>query len=220
MSFAAMQLATPPVTTAWREAFDGQRAAFAADMNPSHAVRLHRLSRLLEMTERIAPALIEALSADFGHRSAHVTRLADVMMVVAAIKHARRRLRGWTRTRRVPTGLAYLPGRSRLMPQPLGVVGIVAPWNYPYQLAIGPAIAAIAAGNRVMIKPSEAAPRFAELLKQAVAQSFAPEEMTVITGDADVGRSFVALPFNHCSSPARHKSGGRWRWPRRPTSHR
>jgi coniferyl-aldehyde dehydrogenase len=194
---AVMHAVPQLVVTPWREAFDSQRAAFAADMNPSRDVRLDRLSRLLEMTERIAPALVEALSADFGHRSAHVTRLADVMMVAAAIKHARRRLRRWTRTRRVPTGLAYLPGRSRLMPQPLGVVGIVAPWNYPYQLAIGPAIAAIAAGNRVMIKPSEAAPRFAELLENAVAQSFAPAEMTVITGDADVGRSFVTLPFDH-----------------------
>ena len=194
---AVTPLFAPTSASAWRDAFDRQRDAFAAEMNPSYAVRVDRLNRLLEMTERIAPELVAAVSADFGHRSPHVTRLADVMMVAAAIKHARRRLKRWMKIRRVPTGLAYLPGRSRLMPQPLGVVGIVAPWNYPYQLSIGPAIAAIAAGNRVMIKPSELVPRFAELLKQAVAQTFAPEEMTVVTGDADVGRCFVALPFDH-----------------------
>jgi len=180
-----------------RDAFDRQRAAFAREMNPSHAVRLDRLNRLLEMTERIAPALIDTVSADFGYRSPHVTRLADILMVVSAIKHARRRLRSWMKTRRVPTALAYQPGRSRVMPQPLGVVGVVAPWNYPYQLAIGPVVAAIAAGNRVMIKPAEDTPRFSALLQHAIAETFSPDEVTVITGDAAVGKSFVSLPFDH-----------------------
>jgi coniferyl-aldehyde dehydrogenase len=101
------------------------------------------------------------------------------------------------RTRRISTALAFQPGRCEIRPQPLGVVGVVAPWNYPYQLAIGPAIAAVAAGNRVMIKPSELTPRFASLLQDMVARAFAPEEMTVVTGDAELGKDFVALPFDH-----------------------
>ena len=179
------------------DAFQRQRAAFAADMNPSRETRLDRLNRLYAMTERIAPEIVTAICEDFGHRSPHVTRLADVMMVLSNIKHTRRKLARWMKTRRVPTALAYQPARNRVMPQPLGVVGVVSPWNYPYQLAMGPAIAAIAAGNRVMIKPSELTPRLSDLLQRAVAQDFAPEELTVIVGDAQVGKSFVTLPFDH-----------------------
>jgi len=180
-----------------REAFDRQRAAFGADMNPSHAVRIDRLDRLLAMTDKIAPEIERAVSADFGHRSVHVTRLADVMMVQSAIRHARRHLKSWMKVRRAPTGLAFRPGFSRIVPQPLGVVGVVSPWNYPYQLAMGPAIAAIGAGNRVMIKPSELTPRLAELMRAAVAECFAPEELTVVTGGTEVGTAFVGLPFDH-----------------------
>ena len=180
-----------------RDAFDAQRAAFAADMNPSYEVRLDRLNRLYELTETIAPLLVQAISADFGHRSPHVTRLADIMMVLAAIKHARRKLKRWMRTRRITTALAFQPGRCEIRPQPLGVVGVVAPWNYPYQLAIGPAIAALAAGNRVMIKPSELTPRLSALLAEGIARAFTPEEMTVVIGDAEQGKAFVSLPFDH-----------------------
>ncbi|MDM0065475.1 coniferyl aldehyde dehydrogenase [Variovorax sp. J31P207] len=180
-----------------RAAFDRQRAAFGADMNPSHAVRIDRLDRLLAMTDRIAPEIERAVSADFGHRSVHVTRLADVMMVQSAVRHARRHLKSWMKVRRAPTGLAFRPGFSRIVPQPLGVVGVVSPWNYPYQLAMGPAIAAIGAGNRVMIKPSELTPRLAELMRAAVAECFAPEELTVVTGGTEVGTAFVGLPFDH-----------------------
>ncbi|MET0542183.1 MAG: coniferyl aldehyde dehydrogenase [Variovorax sp.] len=178
-------------------AFDRQRVAFAADMNPSRADRLDRLGRLMDMTESIAPAIEQAISADFGNRSAHVTRLADVMMVQATIKHARRHLPSWMKERRAPTALAFMPGWNRIAPQPLGVVGVLSPWNYPYQLAMGPAIAALSAGNRVMIKPSELTPRLSELMRESVARYFAPEEMTVFTGDAEVGGAFAALPFDH-----------------------
>lgn len=174
-----------------------QRAAFMGDMWPDRATRDDRLRRLLALVERNADAMVAAAAADFGHRSAHVTRLADVMMVETAVRHARRHLRRWMRTRRVPTSIAFFPGRSRLMPQPLGVVGIVAPWNYPFQLALGPAAAALAAGNRVLVKPSELTPRCSALLQSMVAESFAPEEMAVVTGDAQVGRAFVELKFDH-----------------------
>ena len=180
-----------------QRAFHAQREAFALDMNPSYDLRLDRLNRLFEMTEAIAPALVQAISADFGHRSPHVTRLADIMMVLAAVKHTRRKLKRWMRRRRVTTALAFQPGRCEMRPQPLGVVGVVAPWNYPYQLSIGPAIAALAAGNRVMVKPSELTPRFSQLLQESVARFFVPEEMTVITGDAELGKDFVSLPFDH-----------------------
>lgn len=174
-----------------------QRAAFRAEPYPSLATRLDRLDRMMALTERYESAFIEAASADFGHRSPHVTRLADIMMVQVAIRHTRRHLARWMRPRRVPTGLAFMPARSRLVPQPLGVAGVIAPWNYPIQLALVPAMIALAAGNRVMIKPSELVPRCSEVMKQAVAEFFAPEEVAVITGDAALGKAFSGLPFDH-----------------------
>jgi coniferyl-aldehyde dehydrogenase len=99
--------------------------------------------------------------------------------------------------RRMPTDIKYRPGFNRLLSQPLGVVGVVAPWNYPYQLSMLPALGALAAGNRVMIKPSELAPRTAALMARIVRESFADDEMAVFPGDADVGKAFTELPFDH-----------------------
>lgn len=184
-------------TEAMRQVFAQQRQAYAADPVAPHAMRLDRLNRLLDLLDRSAPEMARAISADFGHRPAQVTRLADVLITRAMILHARRHLRRWMAARRVRTAAIYWPGRSRVQAQPLGVVGIVSPWNYPVQLSLGPAASALAAGNRVMLKPSEAVPRFSALLQQAVAERFAPDEMAVVTGDADLARAFVSLPFDH-----------------------
>ena len=97
----------------------------------------------------------------------------------------------------MPTGIKYRPGYNRLIPQPLGVVGVVAPWNYPYQLSMLPALAALAAGNRVMIKPSELTPRTAALMAGMVRENFGEDELAVFPGDAATGKAFVDLPFDH-----------------------
>ncbi|HEY8553306.1 MAG TPA: coniferyl aldehyde dehydrogenase [Burkholderiales bacterium] len=188
---------TQPVTDRMRRILERQRAAFLADMNPPCAVRRDRLDRLLAMTERHTDALVAAISEDFGHRSRQETLLTDVLTVIAAIKHARRHLKRWMKPRRAPTALQYRPAHNRILRQPLGVVGIVSPWNYPYQLAVGPAVGALAAGNRVMIKPSELTPRLAALLARIAAETFAEDELAVVTGDASVGQAFVELPFDH-----------------------
>ncbi len=179
------------------EILERQRAAFVAEMNPSIAARQDRLERLAAMNEKHGTSIVEAIDADFGHRSAHETRMAELVLMGATIRHARRHLKGWMKARRVPTAMHYLPASNRLMRQPLGVVGIVAPWNYPYQLSVTPAVAAIAAGNRVMIKPSELTPRFSELLQRIVGESFAEEEIAVVIGDAQTGKAFTELPFDH-----------------------
>ncbi len=179
------------------ELLQRQRAAFAEEMNPTVAVRKDRLDRLAAMGEKHASQIVETISADFGHRSPHETRMAELLIVDTAIRHARRHLKGWMKTRRVTTAMHYLPASNRLMRQPLGVIGIVAPWNYPYQLSITPAIAAIAAGNRVMVKPSELTPRFSGLLQRIVGESFAENELAVVTGDAETGKAFTELPFDH-----------------------
>ena len=180
-----------------RLALEAQRAAFRAEPMPSLATRRDRLARVLAMTRQYAEPLAETISRDFSHRSRHETLLADVATVEMAAKHASAHLGRWMRERRMPTALHYLPASNRLIPQPLGVVGVIAPWNYPYQLAMSPAIAALAAGNRVMIKPSELTPETSALMARMVGEFFAPEEMQVITGDASVGRAFAALPFDH-----------------------
>ena len=180
-----------------RQAFARMRTAFHADMAPALAVRRDRLARVARMTRRHARDIIAAISADFGHRSPHETLIADLLAVDEAIKHARRHLAGWMRPQRIATALMYRPGYNRLLAQPLGVVGVVAPWNYPYQLSMLPAVAALAAGNRVMIKPSELAPRTAELMARIVRESFGEDELAVFPGDAAVGKAFVELPFDH-----------------------
>ncbi|MCV2356700.1 coniferyl aldehyde dehydrogenase [Paucibacter sp. B2R-40] len=174
-----------------------QRSAFRAEMSPSMAVRQDRLQRLRAMTAKYSDALVAAIASDFGHRAVQETLLADIFTVESGVKHAQKHLKDWMRTRRMPTALHYLPASNQLMRQPLGVVGIVSPWNYPYYLAMAPALAALAAGNRVMIKPSELTPATSALMAQIVAEFFKPEEMQVITGDADVGRAFTQLPFDH-----------------------
>ncbi len=174
-----------------------QRAAFAKQMLPTAAVRRERLARLQAMVEQNEQAIVAAIGRDFGHRSSHESMLAEIFMTLSAIRHNSRKLRGWMRARRVATPLHMLPGSSRVLRQPLGVVGVIAPWNYPCQLSLVPAAAAIAAGNRVLIKPSELTPAFSSLLARLVAATFEPDELAVVLGGADIGAAFAELPFNH-----------------------
>ncbi len=177
--------------------FGAQQQAFAAQNFPPLAVRLERLERMKRLVQDHEDAMAQAISADFGNRSRQETAIAEVFFVLAAIVHARKHLGRWMKRRRVRTSFHSLPGSSWIMPQPLGVVGIVSPWNYPLQLALAPAVAALAAGNRVLIKPSETTPRFSELLAQLIGQRFGADECAVVTGDADMGRDFARLPFDH-----------------------
>jgi len=178
-------------------ALTAQRRAFEAERMPSYEVRRDRLERLLKMTRQHGEALATAMAQDFGHRARQESLLADVFTVEAGARHAIRHLRRWMKPRRVATPLHFLPGRNVLMRQPLGVVGIVSPWNYPYYLAMEPAVAALAAGNRVLIKPSELTPATSELMARLVTEFFKADEMRVITGDAEVGKAFTELPLDH-----------------------
>ena len=189
--------AAGPSIARMKDLFAAQRSAFAADMSPSSEARVDRLDRLLRLTEKHQGEIVAAISADFGHRSRHETDLADIFIVISGIRHTRGNLGRWMKPRHIPTPLHLLPARSEVVPQPLGVVGVISPWNYPYQLAMLPAAAALAAGNRVLLKPSELTPRFSLLLQQIVAGSFAADEFAVVPGDVEVGRAFADLPFDH-----------------------
>jgi coniferyl-aldehyde dehydrogenase len=152
--------------------FERQRAAYARDPAPPLAIRLSRLDRLRALLDTHEAALVQAIDADFGGRSAHETQLAELFVVRSGLRHARAHLRQWMRERRVPTAAHFRPGYNRIAPQPRGVVGVMAPWNYPLQLALGPAVAALAAGNRVLVKPSDLTPRLSALLESLVADAF------------------------------------------------
>lgn len=177
--------------------FDLQRSAFKRERFPTLATRRDRLARLRKLVTDNEERFVAVVNGDFGHRSAHETRLAELYIVAAEIAHAQSHLGKWMRPQRVATPLHLLSGRARIERQPLGVAGIISPWNYPVQLALGPALAALAAGNRVLLKPSELTPATSKLLRELVAAHFAEDEFAVVLGDAEVGRAFTQLPFDH-----------------------
>src|SRR5690554_1688313 len=177
--------------------FDAQRRAFAAEPWPDLALRRDRLARLATMTRRHREEISRAIAEDFGHRAEAESRLAEVATVLQAIRHAKRHLRRWMRPRRAAVPWRLKPGRARVHRQPLGVVGIIAPFNYPWNLALLPAVDALAAGNRVMIKPSEHTPATSELLARLVARYFGAEELCVVLGGVETARDFAALPLDH-----------------------
>lgn len=189
-------LASAPLT-ALTDGFQAMVARSRAEPAPDCAVRLDRLARLRAVVADNEERFRQAISADFGHRSAVETNIAETMMVFSEIRHATKHLKSWMAPQRVATALQFLPARNRLMPQPLGVVGIIAPWNYPLQLTLAPAIGAIAAGNRVIIKPSELVPHFSALLKETVAERFDVTELLVTGVEDEIPKAFARLPFDH-----------------------
>jgi coniferyl-aldehyde dehydrogenase len=174
-----------------------QRAAFARERYPDLATRRDRLAQLASLIVDNEARFVDAIDQDFGHRSAHETRLAELYIVTSGIRHAHAHLARWMRPERVAMPVHLLPARARIARQPLGVAGIVSPWNYPVQLALSPAIGALAAGNRVMLKPSELTPATSALLRELVAARFREDEFAVVLGNAELGRAFSGLPFDH-----------------------
>jgi len=181
------------VEDAFERMFELSRATAALTL----AERLDRLARLRAAIQDNESRFEQAISADFGHRSPIETAIAETLLVLGEIKHAAKHLKKWMAPQRIATALQFAPAKNRLMPQPLGVVGIIAPWNYPLQLTLAPAVGALAAGNRVMIKPSELAPRFSALLAEIIAAKFDATEMTVTGIDEEIAKSFASLPFDH-----------------------
>ncbi len=186
-----------PRTYGMRAIFDAQRAAFLRAGPPPLAERRADLENVAHAIARSAGALEAAISADFGNRSRHETALAEIFPAQATIRHALRNLARWMRPKRVSVGLELMPATARILYQPVGVVGIISPWNYPFNLAIVPLVAALAAGNRVMLKPSELAPRTAQFIADLLAELFPAEKVATVVGGPETGRAFAGLPFDH-----------------------
>ncbi len=175
---------------------DAQRSDFLKAGTPSAATRRDRIDRMILLLTESADELSVALNADFGNRPHAVNLLSEVAGILPDLTATRRRLESWMRHERVRS--ATLMGMPTVVEKkPLGVVGVIGPWNFPVSLVAQPTASAFAAGNRVMIKFSEATLRTAEVFAAKVAQYFDPTELTVVTGGSDVGAAFSALPFNH-----------------------
>jgi coniferyl-aldehyde dehydrogenase len=174
-----------------------QRAAFLRNGPPSLAERRSNLKKLRAALLARRADFEAALDADFGHRSRHETGMMELLVVTWGIDYLHKNLRRFMRRERRHIALPMRLGRACVEYQPLGVIGIVAPWNYPFSLALMPLATALAAGNRAMIKPSELTPATSDLLVSFIAQTFSEDEVAVVTGDAAIGAAFAALPFDH-----------------------
>ena len=174
-----------------------QRAAFLRDGTPSLAAGRRDLMKLKNGLLARKEEFVVALDADFGHRARQETLMLDIGSVIETTKYLHSNLRRFMRPERRSTAMVFFPGSNRVVYQPLGVVGIVAPWNYPVSLALAPLATAIAAGNRVMLKPSEFTPATTALLAEMLGELYDEDQVAVVTGDAKVGAEFTKLKFDH-----------------------
>ena len=180
-----------------RSLFDIQHQASRAQIEVPLALRRDRLLRMRTLINDHGTALAQAVQADFGVRSLQLTEIADLFVLRTLMSHTLKSLAGWMKPVKVSTPLYLQPAHAYLQRQPLGVVGVVSPWNYPVQLALGPVITALAAGNRVMLKPSELTPHTSALMASLIEKSFTPDEVCVVQGDGALAAEFSGLPFDH-----------------------
>ena len=179
-----------------RPTLDRLRAAWMA-RRPDYNQRRDDLLRLRAAFKARLGAMTAAVSADFGHRSEHVSLISDGMTVFGDIDHLLAHLRRWMRPERRAVGWKFWPASAEVRFEPVGVVGVIAPWNYPVNLALIPLATAIAAGNHVYLKPSEHTPRTSELLRELLAEVFPPDRVAVALGGVETASAFSALPFDH-----------------------
>lgn len=187
-----------PLAERLQSALALQRAAYHAHPVPSYAERVDDLKRLRALLLDHRAAIEAAISADYGHRSAHETRLAELVPAVDGIKHTLRHLKAWMKPqRRHADWISFPLAKNRVIPQPLGVVGAIVPWNFPINLSFVPLSAIFAAGNRAMVKLSENSRHLAALLIDKAPAYFPPEKLQFFDETGGVGVAFSQLPFDH-----------------------
>ncbi len=179
------------------QTFDQLRKASRANPAPDANQRRARLDALRAMVLDSQEEIIAAISSDFGGRSRAETELLEMVPLINAIQHARKSLRRWMRDEPRHVAMAFQPARAWVRYEPLGVIGIISPWNYPLLLSLAPLADVLAAGNCAMLKPSELTPAFSGLLSRLVAQRFTPDEVSVVTGGVELAQAFSSLPFDH-----------------------
>ena len=174
-----------------------QRDACAREPYPPLRQRRRDLGALRLALQGWQDQLAQAMSDDFGRRSAFECKMLDVLAPALQIDHALSHLARWTRPRRRSADWLFKGNSARVVYQPKGVVGVIAAWNFPIIEAVGPLVAALAAGNRVMIKMSEYSPRSTEVLRRMLAELFSESQVAVFGGGVDIARAFAALPLDH-----------------------
>ena len=177
--------------------FTAQRAAFEKERHRPLDQRKADLKKIEEMVKARGDDFAKAIDADFSRRSHAETAIAEAGFTIATAKHTRQNLERWAASKRKPVPMTLAPGKAYVRREPKGVVGIIAPWNYSMQLALAPLVAALGAGCRVMIKPSEFTPRTAALLREVLGELYSEDHVAVIEGGPEVSAAFSALPFDH-----------------------
>ncbi len=179
------------------QAFETQRRAFAADRNPSLEERRRRIQALMGMMMANRERIGAALSSDFGSHPVPATDLIEVLGVVSRAAYVLENLQEWMAPSLRHTDASLGTARAYVQSQPKGVVGNMVPWNFPFDLSVGPMIEMLAAGNRVIVKPSEYTPACAALLHEMVAATYPADLVHVAVGGLDLARAFTALPWDH-----------------------
>lgn len=177
--------------------FAQQKAAYRAHPMPSSTERRADLQRLKDSVLKYKNELADAIYQDFSCRSKDETMVAEVMTAVQGINFAMKRLKKWMKPSKRHVSMLFAPSHNKVMYQPLGVVGIVVPWNYPLQLAVLPLMTALAAGNRAMIKMSEFTPATNAVLKKLLAEAFSEDQVALIEGEVEVSTAFSEMPWDH-----------------------
>lgn len=187
------------VESRMRAVLERQKQAHIREGAPSAEIRIDRINRAMGLIQEYQSEICETLSKDFGHRSTDQSIISDVLGCLSGLKEAKKKLRKWmlpeNRSTMFPLNLAG--GKSRVEYQPLGTVGLITPWNFPLAMTFSPLAGIFAAGNRVMMKPSEYTPRTSELMARMFSKAYDENEVAVFTGGPEVGQAFSALPFDH-----------------------
>ena len=178
---------------------DRQKRAYLNDGVVSNEVRHDRLERAVNVIKKNEEKLVDAMNGDFGHRSHHQSRFTDIASSIGPLRHAQKNLKRWRKSekRSAMFPLSLFGAKARVDYQPLGVVGVISPWNFPVNLTFTPLAGVLSAGNRCMIKPSEYTPETSKAMAEAISEEFDIEEIAVVLGGPETGASFSGLPFDH-----------------------
>lgn len=180
-----------------KELFARQKDAYRKSPMPSADQRIAHLKALKDITIKYQDQLAAAVNEDFSCRSKDETLLAEILTSVEGINMAIKKTRKWMKPSKRAVGMLFAPAKNEVRYQPLGVVGIIVPWNYPIFLVIGPLVAALSAGNRAMIKMSEFTPTLNKVIKTMLAEVFEENRVCIIEGEADAAIAFTEQPFDH-----------------------
>lgn len=179
------------------QSFNNLRDNYQQEPYPDLRLRLAVLGQLRQLLKENQEAIVQSISEDFSYRSPYETEFAEVYPALKSIRHTEKQLSTWMQPEKRGISIWFQPAKACVMYQPLGVVGVIVPWNYPLYLAMGPLIGALAAGNRVMLKMSEFTPKFSQLFADLCEQYLGSDWVTVVNGTAEVAQDFSGLPFDH-----------------------